>query len=375
MSSEIEAAGSLVEAAAIAHAIDGNIVKPRGDDASHRLCLNCGTQLIGSHCHTCGQQGHIHRSFSAFWHDILHGVLHFDGKFWNTLPLLAWQPGALTRRYIHGERAKFISPMALFLFAIFMMFAVFSYVGSPNFSNAQYAEETDTRYSGDRSKERENILKEIAKFEAELANAEPDSQNARELQTQINIAKTTINGIDFATGNAPTYPNAFGDDDAPLRINDGKGINTGAPWFDKWATKSLEKANSNPELLLYKLQSNGYKFAWLLIPISIPFVWLVTIGTRGHRFYDHAVFTTYSLAFMCLLFIVSALAVKFNIAPFLITTLATLYAPFHIYRQLRHAYSLSRFGAVIRFMLLSIFIVIALLLFFMTLLALGLLSG
>lgn len=382
MSSEIEAAGSLAEAAIVAHTFDGETANIH--DPSHGECLNCGAVLLGSHCHTCGQSAHIHRSFSAFWHDILHGVLHFDGKFWNTLPLLAWQPGQLTRRYIHGERAKFISPMAIFLFAIFMMFAVFSYVGYPNFSDAQKPEETQAGNTGasgasgdtgERSDERENILKEIAKFEAQLANAEPGSQRALELKTQVDIAKTTINGIDFATGNAPTYPNAFADDDIAIKINDDEGINTGVPWFDKWATKSLEKANSNPELLLYKLQSNGYKFAWLLIPISIPFVWLVTIGTRSHRFYDHAVFTTYSLAFMSLLFIICALAMKFNIAPALITRLAMLYVPFHIYRQLRHAYGLSRLSAIMRFALLSIFIVIALLLFFITLLALGLLSS
>ena len=55
----------------------------------------------------------------------LHGVLHFEGKIWRTLPLLAWRPGELTRRYIDGERARFVSPIALFLFSVFLMFAVF----------------------------------------------------------------------------------------------------------------------------------------------------------------------------------------------------------------------------------------------------------
>ena len=50
---------------------------------------------------------------TALWHDLAHGVLHLDGKIWRTLPLLAWRPGELTRRYIEGERARFVSPMAL----------------------------------------------------------------------------------------------------------------------------------------------------------------------------------------------------------------------------------------------------------------------
>ena len=56
-------------------------------------------------------------------------MLHLDGKFWRTLPLLAWRPGELTRRYVHGERAKFVSPMAMFLFSVFLMFAVLSIYG------------------------------------------------------------------------------------------------------------------------------------------------------------------------------------------------------------------------------------------------------
>ena len=40
--------------------------------------------------------------------------------------MLAWRPGELTRRYIDGERARFVSPIALFLFSVFLMFAVLS---------------------------------------------------------------------------------------------------------------------------------------------------------------------------------------------------------------------------------------------------------
>lgn len=86
-------------------------------------------RLIGPHCHRCGQKAHVHRTLSAFLHDLLHGALHFEGKIFRTLPLLVWKPGELTRRYIAGERARFVGPMALFLFSVFLMFAVFQIVG------------------------------------------------------------------------------------------------------------------------------------------------------------------------------------------------------------------------------------------------------
>ena len=78
----------------------------------------------------CGQKAHVHRSLRAFWHDFVHGVLNFEGKIWRTLPMLAWRPGDLTRRYIAGERARFISPVALYLFTVFLMFAVLNFTGA-----------------------------------------------------------------------------------------------------------------------------------------------------------------------------------------------------------------------------------------------------
>ena len=43
--------------------------------------------------------------------------------------MLAWRPGELTRRYIAGERARVISPIALYLFSVFLMFAVLNLTG------------------------------------------------------------------------------------------------------------------------------------------------------------------------------------------------------------------------------------------------------
>ena len=62
--------------------------------------------------------------------DFVAGVLNFEGKFWKTLPMLVWRPGELTRRYIVGERATFISPIALYLFSVFLTFAVLNFTGA-----------------------------------------------------------------------------------------------------------------------------------------------------------------------------------------------------------------------------------------------------
>src|SRR6187397_3036410 len=128
MSEFVEAAGGIAEGALLSRAVE-----PRAGEADghthETACLNCGAPLDGPYCRMCGQRGHVHKTIGAFMHDLVHGVFHIEGKIWHTLPMLALRPGELTRRYIAGERARFVSPMALFLFAVFLMFAVFQLVG------------------------------------------------------------------------------------------------------------------------------------------------------------------------------------------------------------------------------------------------------
>ena len=105
METGIEGVGEAVTGGMIARAIEpgaGEAV-----DGRDTVCRNCGAALDGPYCRQCGQKAHVHRSVGVIVHDLVHGVLHLDGKLWRTLPLLTWRPGELTRRYVHGERAKF----------------------------------------------------------------------------------------------------------------------------------------------------------------------------------------------------------------------------------------------------------------------------
>lgn len=126
MSTEVEAVGAAVTAGLAASLVDGE--KSHGE-AAHGACANCGAQLSGNYCATCGQPAHVHRTLGHMVEEFLHGLLHFDTRAWCTLPMLVFRPGTLTRDYIHGKRARFISPLAIFLLAVFTMFVVFAFAG------------------------------------------------------------------------------------------------------------------------------------------------------------------------------------------------------------------------------------------------------
>src|SRR6478609_9356543 len=128
---EFEAIGDAVTGGLLARAVEPGAGEAGADGHTHeKNCLNCGTPLTGPYCSACGQKAHVHRSVRGFLQDFVQGLFNFEGKIWRTLPMLAWCPGIMTRRYIAGERARFISPVALYLFTVFAMFAVLNLTGA-----------------------------------------------------------------------------------------------------------------------------------------------------------------------------------------------------------------------------------------------------
>nr|WP_137676806.1 DUF3667 domain-containing protein [Parerythrobacter lutipelagi] len=361
MSDITEALGTAVEGALFSRAVDPK-TGAADSHAGPPNCLNCGAALTGTYCAVCGQKGQVHRTIGAFMHDLLHGALHFEGKIWKTLPMLLLRPGKLTRRYIDGERAKFVSPMALFLFIVFLMFAVFQALGistPTEIDRSAGAEAVQVEQAGEQA--REATEQQRARLQAELDALAADSPRRAELAAQLDELAMAE---DLITGAEQFVLNEGEGVDASFSVSKGTGVG--------WIDSGLKKWRAHPELMLYKLQSNFYKFSWLLIPLSVPFVWLLFLWKRQFKGYDHAVFVTYSLAFMSLLIIAVTAGGRVGLpAPIVIGSLL-LIPPLHLYKQLRGTYGLSRFSTLWRLLLLSSFIGLVLGLFLQLLVLIGL---
>ncbi len=141
-----------------------------------------------------------------------------------------------------------------------------------------------------------------------------------------------------------------------------------------WGNKIIEKAKTDPALLVYKIQANSYKFSWALIPLSVPFVWLLFFWRRDVGLYDHTVFVTYSMATMTLLTAILVVLSRLGLRDTWLLSTLMLLAPIHIFVHLRGSYALTKRAMLIRFLFLSLFIWLAAALFAIILLALGALS-
>jgi hypothetical protein len=267
-------------------------------------CANCKAPIAGRYCQECGQSAHVHRSMAHIFEEVAHGVLHFEAKSWRTLPLLLARPGLLTRRYIDGQRVKYVSPLALFLFSVFLMF----------FANS-------------------------------LLDKPPDK-----------LAPTPPRAA-----SAPASPQAT----APASPQ------TAAPADESVARHLVRQSRENPALTWYKLKSASYKFAFLLVPLSLPFMWLMFFWHKDVRLYDHAIFTLYSLSFMSLWFIVMRLAGVGPVGGGVMNALA-VYPAIHVFLHLKEAYRLGWGGALWRTFALLFASFVVLLMFLGTILFIAL---
>jgi len=81
------------------------------------FCSNCGTKLAGEYCHVCGQKRFVEsdRRIGHLLHQFVASATDLDGRFWRSLRALLFEPGLLSREYFDGRRARWISPVSLFL--------------------------------------------------------------------------------------------------------------------------------------------------------------------------------------------------------------------------------------------------------------------
>ncbi|NDC59549.1 MAG: DUF3667 domain-containing protein, partial [Alphaproteobacteria bacterium] len=411
----------------------------------------CGATLVGAYCHQCGQHGHVERKLLHVFEEFLHGIVHFDAKAWRTLPKLVARPGTLTFDYIHGKRARFVSPLATFLFVVFVMFFVFAFVGQPKINGAATAADLRQQASAadaaqktaeaklaaaisarDKLKAEGGVEEAISEADAAVKEAQEDFDTAKkdaasmagklarreEMIAQLRTARTQLD-VNEAKAKASNDSEALSEiavskgllDRALARSNeasadgivakvgpsgevdvsvvDGReeGMNTifeeikraealGKITVNTGSKKLDEKVHAklrNPELGWYKIQNAAYKFSFLLVPLSLPFLTFLFLFKKDVTLYDHVVFILYSLSFMSLL--LTAIAVIGGVAPSLASPLATLALvapPLHLFFHLGGTYRLKLVSALWRTFVLCIFALICLAIFIGLIVILGL---
>ena len=225
------------------------------DGRTHEThCLNCKTELIGDFCHACGQHAHVRRTLTSLIHDFLHGLLQLRREDLAHPSAARLEAGrAYPPLYRGPARDLRLADRAVPVQRV------------PDVRGGR----------NDQCRQRSR-------------------RRSRSSRTLPNKSRRTGSGWrgSSETGQPPSRPgrptqridNKIADVKAELtaiKAVKDKGIPAAQFHFDendqapRWLSQSVEAAAKNPDLTFYKLQNNASKFSWLIIPLSVPFVWLL----------------------------------------------------------------------------------------------------
>lgn len=390
MSGEIEAVGALASAGVVGAALEGREGGPPGEGK----CANCDAVISGRFCSNCGQHAYPHRKLVAVAGEFLNGLWHLDTKTWRTVPMVIFRPGTLTRNYVFGKRARYLSPLTMFLFAIFLMFFAFSTIQAPTNVRDTQAEVTaeqltearqelaDAQAELERARTNpdadspEGLEEGLAEGAVEIAQSQVERLERRLAEQQVRAEQAARERAEEAapgdqtqtTSPAGETPPAAAPTNSPTVTVDVSGApEDGEPqtWQDGMRELGESEdfvvfggANSelndrvrrkfaNPDLALYQVQDAASKFSFLLAPLSLPFIALLFLWKRGVTLYDHMAYALYALSFAAILF---STVVLLGEIPWISWASAWLLLalPVHMYFHLKGAYALGWWSATWR---------------------------
>lgn len=438
MGGEFEAAGAMATAGLAAGAIDGSEATKEG----HGPCLNCGAETSGRYCSNCGQATHSNRSLWHVIEELLHNLFHFDTKAWRTLPMVVFRPGTLTRNFVYGKRARYISPLATFLLSVFFMFFVFSLIPLPaqmqlDPSPRVEAQADLTEARGDLAEAEAELARErqeatdepaghvgvqvaeqavrlaheeVARREAALLRAEERERRERGQDTvvvgetttdagtattavttstttapqqQTSTPPTTTTSADAASPQTPQTPqpptaetpNPYteGSLDYSLFELSRGDFSVNGQKQGIWVERIRAKL-ANPPLLRNQLTEVTYKYSFLLVPISLPFIAFLFLFKKKITLYDHVVYALYALSFASLLFVLVISAGRVPWLQWVPGIAIGIGLPVHTYFHLKGAYALGWWSALWRTLFMLTFALISLIIFLMIILVVGFLG-
>lgn len=281
-------------------------------------CLNCGTALNGNFCPECGQAAKLHvPSAREFLHEFVAHYVALEGKLWQSVKLLLFKPGQLTREYIEGRRVRYVEPLRLYLSFSIIFFALFKFSGVS-----------------------------IGGHEKEVEAPKPKAaavQPAPAGEGKAAVAPPAAKPADKKT-NQPTLLQIEDDDNDLRKLADKVPPSLGAKidHFGKLPSQTRDEA----------LKRAFFSYApyaiFLLMPVFAAFLKLLYLGS-GRRYGEHVLFAlhTNAFAFLCL----SLIMVMPGFVP-LVGKALGVWLVFYLPTAMRKVYGGSRTVTTLRWVVL-----------------------
>ncbi len=323
----------------------------------HPNCLNCGAELQGQYCGTCGQRARGRLiSLLELLQDAFGDLFEIDSRLWRTLIPLLIRPGRLTRDYLEGKRARYMPPFRMYL-VLSVVFFVVAFFDPQDDLNLLFEPEPEPtpEETAEKREEVEAGVNEVLNELTEEGIITADQAAAVKEDDDIDV---TIYGDDEGGLNFHIDPETgdcefSGQEDLP-------------DWLKRRLTKerleaTCERIGADEGKTLLNLVLDNIPIALIVL---LPFMALVlkALYPLSRRYFvEHLLFFVHFHSFFFLILTLQILFARFaglihlpEAIGYLILVAASFYIPVYLYKAMRLVYGQGFFFTFIKYITLVI---------------------
>ena len=372
-------------------------------------CPNCNTPLHGQYCWQCGQRSRVR--LITLWEllrDAVGDLFELDSRLWRSLKPLMFRPGLLTSDYLAGRRARYMPPFRMYLVLSIIFFLVWS-LNSGEFRvtppdsdsvseaiNEQISElEQLQRQDPDPSRQEriDQLNKVMDRLVIDAEPAQPDDNGQPVVLDggshetgpdaaavdAVSAASPYVDAVDEVQPEAVDEAVPVVTDAEAARKKSSKGwscekwkIDSEMDWLDEWneriktACKKMERDQG--ETFGKAMLDNLPAMMFIFLPLLALALKVLYLGS-GRYYVEHLLFTLHYHAFFFLIvtltIIVHSSQNLLRLPDWLVgifTAVVVFYIqPVYLYKALRSVYQQGHIATFIRWSLLSVAYVAAML--------------
>jgi hypothetical protein len=335
----------------------------------HPDCLNCGTELRGQYCGSCGQRATSR--LISLWELLRDGfgdLLDIDSRLWRTLIPLLIRPGQLTLDYLQGRRARYMPPfrMYLVLSVVFFIIAFFdprddlSVLFEPEPTPEEQAEQEDKR--DESLDEAEQTIQDLA-AEGVLSPEDAERALAGIESNKERGGSVTLYGDDDGDDGDDGLNFQYDEDTGDCVVT---GVDRLPDWFQRRLTQErleriCERVGADDGKTLGSLLLDNIPVALIVL---LPFMALVLKGLyplSRRYFVEHLLFFVHFHSFFFLILTLQILFGRLGPMVFLpepvvilVLVAASLYIPVYLYKAMRRVYGQGHLLTAAKYIVLTV---------------------
>ncbi len=252
-------------------------------------CRNCNTNISGPYCHSCGQKAaHLHKPIWELAEDMLHSVLHWDGRLGLTLRQLFLRPGSMTLDWVNGQQMRYVPPIRLFIFISLLLVAVLA------FSDVALVRVNSTIAPIDQTPM--NCMIDAWHKNVKLEDYECVDENHQVKTVNSITMRGTSNDLLFFTLIPPSLPqdNLIEDSQIKTKNTDKKSID-----FVKKIQETVNEINRNPKVANELISHSITRFMIIAVPLMAIILKLLYIRRKKYLV-EHILFSLHVHTFFFL---------------------------------------------------------------------------